>query len=158
VRGVVRATFTEQVTSFLLVLIGAALLLVALALIAIVQWLGAHLARLPWLGDIGWVIALPTALIIVTLTFAVLFRFLPPVRVAWRHIWIVAGACAIAWLIASEILTLYAIFFADRFGAWGAIGGLLMIMLWMNIVSQILFYGAEFCKVLSEPGWTVVEA
>ena len=156
VRGVVQATFMEQVISFVLLLIGAALILAALALIAIFQWLGAHLERLPWPGDIGWVIAVPSALIIVTLTFAMLFRFLPPVRVAWRHIWIAAAMCAIAWLIASEILTVYAVF-ADRFGAWGAIGGLLMFMWWMNIVSQILFYGAELCKVMSEPGWAFQE-
>jgi uncharacterized BrkB/YihY/UPF0761 family membrane protein len=61
-------------------------------------------------------------------------------------------ACAAAWIIASEILTLYGVFFADSFGAWGAIGGLLMIMLWMYVVSQILFYGAELREVMSEPG------
>jgi hypothetical protein len=30
-----------------------------------------------------------------------------------------------------------------------AIGGLLVIMIWMNTVSQVLFYGAELCKVVA---------
>ena len=75
--------------------------------------------------------------------------------VKWRNlqkptIAMVRGWCIYGgWMIAAEALTLYGIFFADKFGAWGAIGGLLMIMLWMNIVSQVLFYGAELCKVMS---------
>jgi len=134
-----------------MLLAGGALLLTALALIAIFQWLGTSLERLPRFGEsVTWLLALPVPLIIVTLTFAMLFRFLPPVRLRWRHIWISAVVCACGWMIAAEVLTLYGIFFADKFGAWGAIGGLLMIMLWMNVVSQVLFYGAELCKVMSQ--------
>ena len=119
-------------------------------LIATFQWLGEHLAGLPRVGDaIGWLLALPAPLIMVTLTFAMLFRFLPPVALRWRLIWLVSLGCACAWMIAAEILTLYGIFVAENFGAWGAIGGLLMIMLWMYVVSQILFYGAELCKVMT---------
>ena len=150
VRVVMLATIMEQAVAFVMVLIGGALLLVSLVLIAIFQWLGEHLAGLPRVGDaFGWLLALPAPLIMVTLTFAMLFRFLPPVALRWRHIWLVSLACACAWMIAAEILTLYGIFVAENFGAWGAIGGLLMIMLWMYVVSQILFYGAELCKVMA---------
>jgi membrane protein len=155
IRVVVTATVIEQAVSFLMLLAGGALLLIALALVAVFQWLGAHLERLPQFdASVTWLLALPTPFIIVTLTFAMLFRFLPPVRVRWRHIWISAVVCATGWMIAAEALTLYGIFFADKFGAWGAIGGLLMIMLWMNIVSQVLFYGAELCKVMSSEEMT----
>jgi len=150
VRVVMLATIMEQAVAFVMVLIGGALLLVALVLIATFQWLGEHLAGLPRVGDaIGWLLALPAPLIMVTLTFAMLFRFLPPVALRWRLIWLVSLGCAGAWMIAAEILTLYGIFVAENFGAWGAIGGLLMIMLWMYVVSQILFYGAELCKVMA---------
>ena len=85
----------------------------------------------------------------VTLTFVMLYRFLPPVKLRWRHIWKVSVGCACAWMVAAEILAFYGVVVAENFGAWGAIGGLLVIMLWMNVVSQILFYGAEVCKVLT---------
>jgi membrane protein len=150
VRVVMLATVMEQAVAFVMVLMGGALLLVALVLIGIFQWLGGHLAGLPRIDNaIGWLLALPVPLIMVTLTFAMLFRFLPPAPLRWRHIWLVSLGCAGAWMIAAEILTLYGIFVADSFGAWGAIGGLLMIMLWMYVVSQILFYGAEVCKVMA---------
>jgi membrane protein len=150
VKVVVLSTFLEQAISFALTLVAGALLLVSLVLFAIVQWLGGHLQRLPWLTDVSRLEALTSSLVTVTLTFVMLFRFLPPVRVRWRYIWIVSLACAIASLVAAEVLALYGIFFAAHFSAWGAAGGLLMIMLWMYVVSQILFYGAELCKVMSE--------
>jgi membrane protein len=150
VRLVMLATFIEQAVSFVMVLIGGALLLVALAMIAVFQWLGQRVAGLPRVSDaVGWLLALPVPLIMVTLTFAMLLRFLPPVPLQWRHIWRVSLGCALAWMIAAEVLTLYGVLFADKFGAWGAIGGLLMIMLWMYVVSQILFYGAVACRVMS---------
>jgi uncharacterized BrkB/YihY/UPF0761 family membrane protein len=49
---------------------------------------------------------------------------------------------------ASELLALYGVFFGSR-SASGAVGGVLAIMLWMNIVSQVLFFGAELCKVVA---------
>jgi membrane protein len=150
VRVVVLSTFFEQAISFALTLISGALLLVSLVLFAIVQWLGGYLQRLPWLTDVSRLEALMSSFVTVTLTFVMLFRFLPPVRIRWRYIWIVGVACALASLVAAEVLALYGIFFAAHFSAWGAAGGLLMIMLWMYVVSQILFYGAELCKVMSE--------
>ena len=149
VRLVMRTTVLEQAFSFALVLVVGVLLLVALVVLAIVQWLGGHLERVPWIPDVGWMVALPSTLIMLVLTFAALFRFVPPVRIGWRHIGIVSVVCGIACLVAFEVLALYYAFLPSRFSAWGAIGGLLMIMLWMNVVSQILFYGAEACKVMS---------
>ncbi len=150
VRLVMRTTVLEQAFSFALVLLVGVLLLVALVLLALVQWLGGHLERLPWIADVSWMVALPSTLIMLVLTFAALYRFVPPVRIRWRHIGIVSVVCAIACLVAFEVLALYYVFLPPRFTAWGAVGGLLMIMLWMNVVSQILFYGAEACKVMSE--------
>jgi membrane protein len=150
VRAVVRATFVEYLASYLILLFGGLLLVIALGLIAVTQWLSGLLNSLPRVGDTaGWLLALPTPLILVTLTFALLFKSLPPVRLPWRHVWLAAVLCGVAWIVAAELLALYGIVFGSNLGAYGAIGGLLMIMLWMNIVSQVLFFGGELCKVVS---------
>ena len=86
-------------------------------------------------------------LVFAPLTFALLFRFLPPVRLEWRHIWLAAALCALAWIIGAEVLSSYGATLGGKFAAYGAIGGLLILMLWINIVSQALFFGAELCKV-----------
>ncbi len=115
-----------------------------------VQWLSALVSNLPQLSDTaGWLLGLPTPLIMVTLTFALLFKFLPPVPLRWRDVSLAAVLCAVAWLIAAEFLALYGVLFGDSFTAQGAIGGVLMIMLWMYVVSQLLFYGGELCKVIA---------
>ena len=53
-----------------------------------------------------------------------------------------------AWIVTAEILALYGAHFGG-ISASGAIGGLLVIMIWMNTVSQVLFDGAELCKVVA---------
>ena len=57
-----------------------------------------------------------------------------------------AVLCGAVWVIGAEILVLYGTF-GSGLGAYGALGGVLVIMLWMNVVSQMLFFGAELCKV-----------
>jgi membrane protein len=75
--------------------------------------------------------------------------FLPPVRLQWRHVWLATALSAAAWLLGAEILTLYAVFFSNSFSAYGVVGALLVLMLWMHATSKVLFFGAELCKVAS---------
>jgi membrane protein len=155
VRVIVRQTFLEQAMSFAMVLLSGLLLLMSLAVVSLVQWVGGLLTHLPRVGDTAeWALALPIPLVLVTVTFACLFKFLPPVRLRWRHVVLPAVLCALGWYVAAEIVTLYGVFFGSDTSAYGALGGLLVIMLWMNVVSQLLFFGAELCKVIawSEPG------
>jgi membrane protein len=80
-----------------------------------------------------------------------MFRFLPPVAVCWRDVWPAALLGGVVWVAASELLSLYGALFGQHRSAYGALGGVLAVMLWMNIVSQVLFFGAELCKVMTSP-------
>ena len=97
-----------------------------LVLVAVTQWLGGLLLHLPRIGDTAeWLLALPIPLLLVTLTFAVLFMSLPPVRLAWRHVWLAAVICGAAWTITAELLVMYGVFFGASLGGYGAIGGII---------------------------------
>jgi membrane protein len=149
VRAVVRATILERVVSFAMVLGGGGLLLVSLGLIAATQWVDRLLGRLPVLGSTtASVLTATISLLLTVMTFACLFKVLPPVSIRWRDIWLGALLCGVSWVIASELLALYAVVFGGR-SSFGAVAGLLVVMLWMNIVSQVLFFGAELCKVVA---------
>jgi membrane protein len=149
VRVVVRATILERVVALAMVLGGGGLLLMALGLIAAAQWLDRLLGRLPLLGSTTvWVLTAAISLILAVVTFACLFKVLPPVSMRWRDVWLAALLCGIGWVATSELLALYAVFFGSG-SASGVIGGVLAVMLWMNIVSQMLFFGAELCKVVA---------
>lgn len=144
VRAVMRATILERAVAFAMVLGGGALLLAALAMIAATQWL----VSLPVLGPaLGWLLPALGSLGLATLTFAALFRALPPVALTWRDVWPAALLCAAAWVAASELLALFGAALGGRWGAYGALGRVLAVMLWMNVVSQVTFFGAELCKV-----------
>jgi membrane protein len=150
VSSLVGATFRDHAIALALVLAGAVLLLWALAALAAIQWLSGLAGDAGSLETAGWLLALPVPMAMATGTFAILFRVLPPVRMQWRDVWLAAGLCGLAWTVTAEILALYATFAGASRSTAGTIGALLVLMLWVNSVSQLLFYGAELSKVV----WT----
>ena len=143
-------TIREYAFAFLMVLSGGLLLMLALVLLSVTQRLGRLLAALPLADRVpAWVLALPGSIAIVGLVFALLLRFLPPVRLDWRHVWLGSVLCTAAWIIGAELVTWFsALFTGDGPTALGAFGALFVTMIWFDKVSQLLFYGAEVCKVV----------
>jgi membrane protein len=143
----VKRTFRDYVLAFVTMGTAGLLLIAAFVLFAAVQWLSglfgnavvAHNAT-------ASIVALLGTFIVFTLTFALLFKCLPPVHLRWRHVWLAAALCATAWIISTELLALYSAYFA-RVSVPGLVGALLAITVWLNLVSQVVFYGAELCKV-----------
>jgi membrane protein len=136
----------QKLHVFVLVVAGGAVLVLAFVLIASVNWLTQRVAG-------GWAPLIPSSLVMAPLTFALLFRFLPPRPVPWRQVWIAALLCGAAWLAVTRLLALSGTFFGKNLSTYGAIGTLLAAMLWINIVSQCVFFGAELCKVLGQTGF-----
>jgi membrane protein len=145
----VKRTFRNHLLRFAMMATAGLLLIAALALFAAVQSLSGLFGNsaVPH-NPTGSVFALLGAFIVFTLTFALLFKFLPPVRLRWRHVWLSALLCATAWIVSTEVLALYGAYFR-RLSVPGALGALLAITVWLNLVSQVLFYGAELCKVVA---------
>jgi membrane protein len=145
----VKRTFRDHVFAFLIMGMAGILLIAAFALFAAVQWLSGLVGNATsGYHPVGSVLALLGAFIIFTVTFAVLFKFLPPVHLQWRHVWLAAVVCATAWVVSTEILALYGVYFR-RLSVPGALGALLAVTVWLNLVSQVMFYGAELCKVVA---------
>ena len=150
IRTVVRTTLFEQAIAFVFVLGGGALLLAGLLLVASTRYLNQRLGHvlegLPLLSQTtSWVVTATGGLVLAIMTFWPLFKFLPPVRIDWRAAWPAALLSAVVWVLAVEFLTIYGRWFGDS--ATGAIAGLFAALVWMNTVSQVLFFGAELCKV-----------
>lgn len=151
-RLVVWTTLFERAIALMMVLGGGALLLAALLLIAATQWLSRWLGGLPLVGGAaGWPLTAVSSLILVAITVGSMFKALPPVPIRWRDVWLASLLSGVSWVVASELLTLYAVVFGDGGSPYGALGTVLAFMLWLNIVSQVLFFGAELCKVIATP-------
>ena len=150
-------TFTEQGIAFAMMGSAGLLLLAALGLFAAVQWFSGLFGNTPTFKGVASILALTGPLLVFTLTFALAFKFLPPVRLHWRHVLPASILCAAVWIVTAEILALYSAYFG-RLSTIGVIGAILALTLWMNLVSQVMFFGAEMCKVLAVRDGLVVRS
>lgn len=98
----------------------------------------------------GLVVALAVYLIfdfaIVVLLFAMIFKFLPDVKIQWRDVWTGAVMTAILFGIGKWLLGLY-LGSGSAGSAYGAASSLITLLLWVYYSSQILLFGAEFTQV-----------
>jgi membrane protein len=98
----------------------------------------------------GLVVALAVYLIFdfaaVVLLFAMIFKFLPDVKIQWRDVWAGAVMTAILFGIGKWLLGLY-LGSGAAGSAYGAASSLITLLLWVYYSSQILLFGAEFTQV-----------
>ena len=143
-------TVREYAFALLMVLSGGLLLTLALVLLSVTQRLSRLLLALPLADRVpAWLLALPGSIAIAWLTFALLLRFLPPFTLGWRHIWLGSVLCTALWIAGAELVTWFsALFTGDGLTAMGTFGAVFVAMIWLDKVSQLLFYGAEVCKVI----------
>ena len=83
---------------------------------------------------------------VIILFFAMIFKFLPDVKIQWRDVWIGAVMTAIFFGVGKWALGLYLNSGAAG-SAYGAAGSLITLLLWVYYSSQILLFGAEFTQV-----------
>lgn len=146
-RSGLRHVLRVRVMSLLLILGVGLLLLAALVGGAILRSVTA-LAReqVPRIGML-WSVLDPLILIVVSgLVFALVFKFLPDVRIPWRTVVVGGVVTAAVFVIGNWLLSLYLSRGAVA-SAYGAAGALVAILLWVFVSSQILLLGAEFTKV-----------
>ena len=85
---------------------------------------------------------------LVTLLFAGIFKILPDVRIPWRDVWLGAILTALLFSVAQAVLSVI-IRLVNPGLAFGAAGALVVILVWVNLVSLILLFGAEFIRIYS---------
>src|SRR5262249_17407671 len=88
------------------------------------------------------------SLTLITLLFAMMFKWLPDTHVAWSEVWL--GAIATAVLF--EVGKLLIAFYLGKQGlesTYGAATSLVMLLIWVYYASQIVLLGAELTHVLA---------
>ena len=83
---------------------------------------------------------------LIVLLFAMLFRYLPDAKIAWRDVWTGAALTAILFVIGKLLLGLY-LGSGAAGSAYGAASALVTLLLWVFYSAQILLFGAEFTKI-----------
>jgi membrane protein len=133
-----------RLLSFGMVLGIAFLLMVSLVMSAAVSGLG------KWFGGgaEAFAHALEIALSfgLMTVLFALIYKFIPRVHIAWRDVWIGAAVTALLLSFGKFLIGLYLGKSAVA-SSFGAAGSLVVLMVWVYYAAQIFLLGAEFTWV-----------
>jgi membrane protein len=138
--GVVKDRFL----SFSMVLGVAFLLLVSLVVSAALSALVGLLGE--WkTGVLGHALQVVLDLGVITLLFAMIFKFLPDAEIAWGDVWLGAFLTAVLFTLGKFLLGLY-IGQSGVGSAYGAAGSLAVLLIWLYYSAQIFLFGAELTK------------
>ena len=144
-----KAFLIDRVRSFGLVVAIGFLLLVSLAVTAALAALSAWLSSLaPEFPAVWSVISMLVSLVVTSGLFALLFRFLPDVRLRWKDVTTGAVVTAVLFTIGQQVIGLY-LGQSSMASSYGAAGSMMILLLWVYYSCQILLYGAEFTRVWS---------
>ncbi len=139
--------FRARLLPFLLVLAIGVLLLASVAAAAMLEIAGKFLGSM--LPIPAWVLQLVNFVVsfaIITVLFAIIYKALPNVTIAWREVWKGAAFTALLFTIGKTLLALY-LGRSSTASSYGAAGSLMVFLVWLYWSAQIFFLGAEFTQV-----------
>ena len=123
------------------------LLLISMLLTAGLSAAGKYIA--PYLSEATLQVAgFVVSFAVISVLFAMMFKWLPDTPIAWRDVWLGAACTAILFTAGKSLIGIY----LGRAGAtsvYGAAGSLVLVLLWIYYSAQILLLGAEFTEVYS---------
>lgn len=83
---------------------------------------------------------------VVTILFALVYKILPDVKIAWKDVWVGSMITSILFILGKSALGWY--LGRSSFGStYGAAGSILVLLFWVYYSAQIFFFGAEFTQV-----------
>jgi membrane protein len=125
----------------------AAFILVAFALVLLGPTVADYIARATGLGPVfAWtwkVLQWPLILALVALGAGLVYYFAPDAEQEW--VWVTPGSVLTTglWLLASLGFKLYVTSFGAYTETYGAIGGVMVLLLWFYISGLVMLFGAE---------------
>lgn len=146
-RGVVHSFLRQYLLSFVMVLLVGLLFLVLLVATTAASAVIHYLSR--EIGDIAilWrFVNFAVSVFVFTLLFALIFKFLPDLKISWSDVWIGALVTSILFVIGKILLGFY-LTRGSVASPYGAAGSLVVLLIFIDYSAMILFFGAEFTVV-----------
>jgi membrane protein len=142
-------TLKTRLVSLAFVLGVGFLLLVSLVITAVLSALTgffSHLFASPWILHVLQGVNVVVSLGVITVLFAMLYRFLPDTEIAWHDVWIGAGITALLFVVSKFLIGLY-LGKSSMASAYGPAGSLVLILAWVYYSSLVLLFGAELTAI-----------
>ncbi|PYQ56502.1 MAG: hypothetical protein DMF58_20535 [Acidobacteria bacterium] len=144
------AKLVARVRTIALVLAVACLLFVIVSADAAIAITGKYAANHLLGGELLWqVLQLIVSVVVLTILFATIFRYIPITRVPWHDVLPGAAFTATFFVIGKFALGLY-LRKAAVGSSYGAAGSFVVVLLWAYWSAQIFFFGLEFTHVYAE--------
>jgi membrane protein len=142
------AVLRERSLPFAMVVAGGFLLIVSLVASAVLAEVAQFLRPEALPGGAGLWQALNSVVSFgfFVLVFALIYREVPDVRIAWGDVWPGALVTALLFSAGKYLIGLY-LGHSGATSAYGAAGSLVLVLLWVYYSSQIFLFGAEFTRV-----------
>lgn len=144
----IRALVVTRVLSFGMVLAVGFLLLVSLIISTFIQSAGESLFGNAQTANAGEWLDFVIGFCAVMLLFALIFKFLPNTIIHWRDVLSGAAVTALLFSLGRLVISLY-LSHSTIASIYGAAGSLVVLLSWVYYSAQILFFGAEFTKVVA---------
>jgi membrane protein len=136
----------QRLISFGLVLGFAFLLLTSLVVSAALAALHSYVGNaFPGVAVLWEALNVVVSLTVITLLFAMIYKVLPDVKLAWSDVWVGGLVTAGLFTIGKFLIGLYlgTSAFASTYGAAGSV---IVLLVWVYYSSQIILLGAEFTR------------
>jgi membrane protein len=147
VTGGIFAAILSRLVSLLMVLISGLLLLASLIITTVLSgaadWVNQHW---PGMAFTTQVVNFLVFYVVTGVVFALVYKYVPDVRIAWRDVLIGAVATALLFSVGRWLLSLY-LSRTTIASIYGAAGSFIVLLLWIYYSAQVFFLGAEFTQV-----------
>ena len=133
-----------RVFSLALVFALAFLLLVSLVISAALAG-AAALFQGPEQTLLSRLLEIAVSLLVLTLVFALLYKYVPDAEIRWRDVWLGGLITAVLFTLGKTAIGYY-LGQASVGSAYGAAGSMVVLLVWVYYSALIVFFGAEFTQ------------
>jgi len=148
-RGV-KGLLRDRVLSFGMLLGIGFLLLVSLGVSAALSAFSTFMGdRVPGFYYLAQILNLVLSLSVQTVLFAMMYKFLPDVKLQWRDVWVGAFVTSVLFTLGKFLLGFY-LGSSSVTSGYGAAGSVAVLLLWVYYSTQILLLGAEFTQIYAD--------
>ena len=146
-RGLLLDLVIDRLRSFSIAVGVGFLLLVSLVLSAMLTGLRDYLTY--WMPTFPWIweaLNLGASFALITFLFAMIYKYLPDVKLEWRDVWTGAAVTSLLFTLGKYLIGIYLGRTATA-NAYGAAGSFVVLLIWIYYSALISFFGAEFTQV-----------
>jgi membrane protein len=141
-----RSLAIDRLISFGLVVVVGFLLLTSLLISAGLAALDKYMGQaFPGVSVLWQAANVLVSLGVITLLFAMIYKMLPDVDLAWSDVWIGALVTAGLFTLGKFLIGLY-LGTSGLASSYGAAGSVIVLLVWVYYSSQIVLLGAEFTR------------